>query len=398
MIKNSTAGKRFFGKHFWPGVAEYKEGEHAMRILINEDTIRKMNPSFEGKPVFVKHVEDVIDKPIDELKQEADGWVIRSFYNEADGDTWAEFIVVSQKGIDAINSGWKLSNAYLKKQTDARRGLWNGVEYDEQILDGEFEHLAIVNNPRYAQSVILTPEEFKKYNEDKKAELLRLQNSLKQEPQKLESKMPFNFFKKSKVENGIDLEGLSVMLPKTGREAALVDLINEADVELKEIKDQIITVNEEKDEHMTIEEAVKEINALRNKCNELEEKLKDKKDNEDDKKPEEKKDNEDKKEEEKKENECGKQDNECEKKNEEDKKDEDKKDNEDDKKEDDKKDNADEEEKEKKLEETEKKTEELVKKNFLNEILNAQQVCANDAGHQDILLPADRAELAKKYF
>lgn len=393
MIQNSTAGKRFFGKHFWPGVAEYREGDHAMRILVNEDTIRKMNPTFEGKPVFVRHVEDIIGKPIDELKQEADGWVVRSFYNENDGATWAEFIVVSQKAIDAINAGWKLSNAYVKTESDNRGGLWNGVDFSETIINGIFEHLAIVNNPRYAESVILTPDEFKKYNEEKQAEL-RLQNSLKQEPQKLERKMPFNFFKKSKVENGIDLEGLSVMLPKTKREAALVDLINEADVEMKEIKDQVILVNEEKDERMTIEEAVKEINALRNKCNELEEKLKGKAENEDDKKDEDKKDNEDAKDE-KKDNADGEpaKENECDKKNE-----DDKKDNEEDKKDEDKKDNASEEEKEKKLEETEKKTEELVKKNFLNDILNAKQVCANEVSHQDILLPGDLAELAKKLF
>ena len=111
--------------------------------------------------------------------------------------------------------------------------------------------------------------------------------------------MAFNFFKKAKVENGIDLEGLSVQLPKTQREVALVDLISEADVELKEITDQVIMVNEEKDERMTIKEAVEEIKNLRNKCNEYEKELKNKK-NEEDKKEEDKKENEDEKKEENK--------------------------------------------------------------------------------------------------
>lgn len=386
MLQNSTAGKRFFGKHFWPGVAEYREGDKVTRVLLKEDTIRKMNPTFEGKPVFVEHVDEVIEKPIDELKQEADGWVIKSFYNEVDGDTWAEFLVTSQKGLDAIANGWKLSNAYVKGTTDQTHGLWNGVDYDEEITSGNFEHLAIVSNPRYAESIILTPEEFKTYNEEKKAELVRLQNSLN----KQESSMAFNFFKKSKVENGLDFEGLSVVLPKTQREVALVDLINEADVELKEIKDQVILVNEEKDERMTIDEAVKEIHDLRNKCNELEEKLKaqeeDKKENEEEKKEElkeefkeEKKENEEKKEEFKEEFKEEKKDNEEKKEEFKEEFKEEKKENEDDKKEDDKKDNE-------------------CKKNFLNEVLNAQQICENSMAAQDILLPSDRAELAKKYF
>jgi hypothetical protein len=389
MIQNATAGKRFFGKHFWPGVAEYHEGEHVTRVYLNEDTIRRMNPSFEGKPVFVQHVDEVISKPLDELKQEADGWVIRSFYNEVDGDTWAEFIVVSQRGLDAIRKGWRLSNAYIRKNTIPQRGLWNGVPYDEEITDGEFEHLAIVSSPRYQQSVILTPEEFKSYNEQKKAELSRLQNSADKHQEK---SMPFNFFKKAKLENGLDLDGLTVQLPNTKREVALVDLIKEADVEMKEIKDQIILVNEEKDERMTIEEAVKEIKFLRNKCNELEEEKK--KENEEDKKEEDKKENEEDK---KEENKCNEEDKKDEAKCNED---EEKKDNEDDK---DKKENEEDKKEDKKeneetVEEVKEKTEEKVEKNFLNELLNAQQICDGQVAEENILLPSDREALGRKYY
>jgi hypothetical protein len=176
MLKNETSARRFYGKHFWPGVAEYHEGDKVSRVLLLEDTIRRMNPTFEGKPVFVKHVDDVITKPLDELKQEADGWVVRSFYNESDGDTWAEFMIVSKKGLQAIENGWRLSNAYVKTKVNPKKGQWNGVDYDEEILDGEYEHLAIVDNPRYEQSIILTPDQFKEYNEKKKAELNRVSN------------------------------------------------------------------------------------------------------------------------------------------------------------------------------------------------------------------------------
>ena len=389
MLRDSAVAKVFYGKHFYPGVAEYKNT--STRVLLKEDAIRRMNPTFQGKPVFVGHVGDEIDKmSLDEIKKISVGEVIRSFYNDADGDTWVEFIIDSQEGLDAIARGWKLSNAYEKDTSDPRHGLWNGVDYDEEILSGTFHHLGIVQNPRY-DGMILTPEQFKNYNEQKKAELTRLQNSLEKSQEK---PMAFNFFKKAKVENGIDLEGLSVQLPKTQREVALVDLIQEADVELKEITDQVIMVNEEKDERMTIAEAVNEIKMLRNKCNEYEEELKNKK-NEEDKKEEDKKENEE--EEKKEENKCNEEEkkDEDKKENEEDKKDEDKKENEEDEKEDDKKENED--ESEKKVEEAKEKTEEKIEKNFLNELLNANKICDNPAG-ENILLPSDRAALGRKYY
>ena len=395
MLQNSTAGKLFYGKHFWPGVAEYREDGKVTRVLIEEDTIRQMNPSFEGKPVFVEHVDEVINKPIDELKSEVDGWVIRSFFNENDGDTWVEFLVTSQKGLDAIEKGWKLSNAYNKGRTDGHGGLWNGIEFQEKILgDAEFEHLAIVPNPRYAASIIMTPAEYRAYNENKKAELSRLQNNLSKDEAQ-ESSMPFNLFKKTKVDQGeLDISEYSVFL-KNGREVKLVDLIKDADTELQEIKDPTILINKEKEEYMTIDEAVEEIKNLRNKCNELEEKLNKK--NEEDKKEdkEDKKENEDSKEE-KKDNADG----EPAKENEDDKKEEDKKENEEEKKEEfkeefkeEKKENEDDEDKK-----DEDKKDNECKKNFLNEIVNANQICSNSAAVHKISSLEERVELGRKYF
>lgn len=221
MNKNSH-GKIFYGIHFYPGVAEYRDpGVAPYRVFLNENTLRKMDPSFAGKPIYVNHVEEV-EQDIDLLRGEVDGWVIQSFYNEADGKHWVKFIIVSEKGDEAVRQGMKLSNAYLPTQT-SRGGLWNGVTYLKEIIDAEYEHLAIVDNPRYEESVIMTPDQFKKYNEEQVIELKRLSNS-----KQGEAKMKLNFFKKTRVENAIDPE-LQVVLPKSGRETTLISLINEAD-------------------------------------------------------------------------------------------------------------------------------------------------------------------------
>lgn len=217
---SNTAAKRFFGLHFYPGVAQYQDdpSQDPYRVFLNEDTLRKMDPSFQGKPIFVDHVNEV-DPNIDILKKEVDGWVLKSFYNETDGKHWVEFLICSERGERAVRSGMRLSNAYIPKSFKDG-GLWNGVPYLKEITDAEYEHLAIVENPRYEESVIMTPDEFKQYNENKSQELKKVANSKG-------AKMKFNFFKKTSVENAIDPE-LVLMLPKSGRSISLSKLINDA--------------------------------------------------------------------------------------------------------------------------------------------------------------------------
>jgi hypothetical protein len=222
-ISNSK-GSVFFGMHFYSGLAEYQEpnGE-SYRVYLNEDTIRQMDPTFEGRPIFVDHV-DGVDPDMDELRKEADGWVLKSFYNEADGKHWVQFIIVSDIGLSAIRNGMRLSNAYVPTSFK-NGGIWNGISYQKEITGGQYDHLAIVKSPRYDESVIMTPEEFRHYNESQLLELKKMSNSKDNK----ENKMGFNFFKKAKVENSIDLESISVTLPKSGKEKTIIQLVNEAD-------------------------------------------------------------------------------------------------------------------------------------------------------------------------
>lgn len=225
MIKNMNSFPEvYYGLHFAAGVAEYSEaGKDPYRILLEEDTIKNMNPTFQGKPVYVEHVDSV---DLENIQNEADGYVIDSFWNPIDGKCWCKFIVVSERGKQAIKSGWKLSNAYAPK-TFSKGGLWHGVEFAQEVTGGEYEHLAIVQNPRYEESVILTPELFKKYNEQKDSELKKLANS-KDSP-KGESKMNLNFFKRTKVENSVDLESTVVQLPKSKKELTIAEAVTELD-------------------------------------------------------------------------------------------------------------------------------------------------------------------------
>lgn len=225
MKKINSSGEIFYGMHFYPGVAEYREDDKSHRIYLNEETLRKMDSSFSGKPIFVEHVDEV-NQNLDELNGESDGWVFDSFYNSHDGKHWTRFVITSEKGKRAIKNGYKLSNAY-KPKMNGRRGIWNGVDYDNEVVDGEYEHLAIVRNPRYAESVIMSPEQFKSYNENLKTELARISNSKPQEKPKMRSIL--NFFERKPIENSIDYEKVCVTLPNSGREMSIFQIVNEMD-------------------------------------------------------------------------------------------------------------------------------------------------------------------------
>lgn len=220
ILKNVKAFPEvFYGLHMEPGVAEYREPDaEPYRILINEDTVKQMDKTFPGKPVYVRHVNEV---NLANLQQEADGYVSDSFYNKSDGKHWVKFIAISDKAKQAIKAGWKLSNAYVPK-TFSNGGMWHGLDYQKEVTSGEYEHLALVENPRYEDSVIMTPEAFKKYNNDKELELKKLANS---KDEKGDKKMGLNFFKRAKVENSIDLEGLMVTLPTSKKDILVNELV-----------------------------------------------------------------------------------------------------------------------------------------------------------------------------
>lgn len=234
----------FYGLHMVEGVAEYKEPQTnnglPYRIFVGESCIKNMDASFQGRPVYVGHVDDV---NMDKLQEEADGFVVRSFFNKADGKHWVEFMVISDKAKEAIRNGWKLSNAYIPKKFSGG-GLWHGVEYAKEVEEGEYEHLALVPNPRYEESIILTPEEFRNYNQEKEVELKKLSNSITKG-----AKSMFNFFKKTKVENDADFESMSVVLPKSKKEMSISDILFAIDEMHIKVKNEESEKEEEKEEN-----------------------------------------------------------------------------------------------------------------------------------------------------
>lgn len=217
----------FYGLHMTEGLAEYAEGRpKPERILLSDDLLGQMDQTFQGCPVFVNHRFDVDEE---NFAQDSDGYVVRSFFNEADGKHWAEFLVTSEDALRKIDQGWTLSNAYDVESWGVG-GRWHGLDYDREVTGAGYNHLALVPDPRYEESIILKPEDFKKYNDEK----LRLRD---QRSNSGGLKVGFKFFKRERVENSADFETIDVVLPKCGKTMSLTKVINKADeAEVESVK------------------------------------------------------------------------------------------------------------------------------------------------------------------
>jgi len=282
--------KVFYCKHIAPGVCAYADET----ILIGEETLKEMDKTFAGKPIYVNHQK--VD--LETIQQDADGYVAESFYLPEDGTHWAKIIIVSDKGHEAIRKGWKVSNAYVPDEFGVG-GEWHNVPYNREVMKAHYTHLALVDNPRYEEAEVLTPEDFKKYKEEKRAQLKALENN--KEP-KGEGKTMFKLFKKTAVTNSDDLSKVMVEL-SNGSAVSIGEMVNSVEKELKEkeeankcndLLEDVVKVN---GEDMKVADLVAEYEKLskKNKCNEEDDEEKkakkaSKKNADEDKKDEEKKD------------------------------------------------------------------------------------------------------------
>ena len=135
-------GRYFVSRFIEPGLAHYKElGD----IVITKETLDKFIQSMVGCPVIIDH-KDVTDKNVDKLRV---GTISRVWFNEQDGWYYCEGILTDDEAIDLVkNQGWNVSCSYSFVSDDTQK-TYHGKPIDMEFTDGEFLHLAIVEDPRY---------------------------------------------------------------------------------------------------------------------------------------------------------------------------------------------------------------------------------------------------------
>jgi hypothetical protein len=196
MINNATQQpKVYYCRHMQPGTARYENET----ILVDGDGMKGLLSSVGKRalPVYINHQ----DVDLKNIKEQAVGYVTDSFYNELDGWGYFKFVAVDDSAHEAIKKGWSVSNAYMPTEWGPA-GTKNNVPYAREVRNGEFTHLAIVPDPRYEGACIMTPEEFKNYNEKAQKKLAELKNSKEKSPM-------FKLFKNKKEEvsgNAVDLD------------------------------------------------------------------------------------------------------------------------------------------------------------------------------------------------
>lgn len=208
--------KRYYGLFFADGLSTFEGVSELDTGFISFDTACKLAKDMTGTELQLEHN----GKPC--------GVVSKAFFNEADGKFWAEFLVNDEEAVKKIEKGWTLSVTYNFSPIE-KNGHFHGVDYDFEVFDPISDHLAIVQNPRYAESIILTPDEFKEYNDNQMRKISQNEKGVGMLT-KIKSRITgkeLSVNEKEKKEK--ELMETKIVLPKTKREVSINDLIAEVD-------------------------------------------------------------------------------------------------------------------------------------------------------------------------
>ena len=284
--------RKFKVSHLEPGLVKYNDlkdpvtGQRRdMVLLLRKPAIDKMRNSAAGIPV-VNWEHKVIPAKMHEMfkKGQADGVVTGSFYNAEDGWDWMEIIAWDQDTIKNCDRGFQGSCSYHPTELDMKPGMYHNIPYDGEILNGEYEHLAILNNPRYEKSMIICNSlggTMKKFwlkllgkteaveidgaeveMDGKKVPLEALVNSYKAVKAEEEKVALENSLKELKDDTVVTVDGKEITVKDLKAAHSAVLLKNAADVEAK--------AKAEADAAAKVEADKKEAEALKNAADEKE--------------------------------------------------------------------------------------------------------------------------------
>lgn len=236
-------GRRYYSLHICEGLTS----SNGKTLLVQDSALRRMDPSFEGKPVVYldDHINlEIYERMVEEYRKTGKldskilaGVVNKSFFNPADGKHWVEYVVWMPSAIAACEGGIKVSDAYFSTK-DGGPGKWHGFQYDLEIEDAEYTHLLLTDEPRYTESVTLAPEKFNEYNEGLKKQLAQVSNKNEGAKPMPGKRGLFGFLKSENIEE-IDLNR-ETTLEKSRKVVNVAEVLNEMDdVAVKEEKGEM---------------------------------------------------------------------------------------------------------------------------------------------------------------
>ena len=183
-------------------------------VLVKQECLSKMAQSFVGKPVIDMMHKDVTPETVAE--GEADGIVTRVWLDDKSGWWMCEFLVWDpETQMHCESTAYSVSCAYEPTDVDGAGGEYHNIPYAEEILNGEYTHLAIVTNPRYEGARIFVNSKG--------------------------GKMSWRFWEKGSRKNAAPLDPMKTKVNVDGAEVALNDLYEAA----KEPKEEAPMLNDD---------------------------------------------------------------------------------------------------------------------------------------------------------
>lgn len=117
------------------------------KILVTKEALERLAPTMQGVPVVIEHPEEKItDQTIAQLP--VVGRVADMHYDQEQEIWYAHFVVDNAEAVELLQSGYGVSTAWIADKY-AAGGTFNNVPYDKELIEGRYEHLAIVKFPRY---------------------------------------------------------------------------------------------------------------------------------------------------------------------------------------------------------------------------------------------------------
>lgn len=147
MIAERVA-KKYRTRFIEPGLMNYGDLDVGV-VLVQKSALDKMAPTFEGKPIVLDHIDPDTGK-------EFEAGVVSAAPFWEDGWQWVDMLIWDEDTKRRLdNEGYNVSCAYVPTSAGAA-GIYHGLPYDSEILDGVYTHMAIVDNPRYEGALVFT--------------------------------------------------------------------------------------------------------------------------------------------------------------------------------------------------------------------------------------------------
>lgn len=154
-----AGAKRYRAYYIEPGLADYS-AEGIGLVLVQKPALDAMNPTFVGKPVVnFEHTDlepdQLFDLDPNDVETFADGVVAATGYDEKEAWYWADMLIwdeETQRNLE--QNGYSVSCAYDVENSQSG-GSYHNVQYQEEVLDGVYKHMAIVPNPRYEDAWVI---------------------------------------------------------------------------------------------------------------------------------------------------------------------------------------------------------------------------------------------------